>query len=342
MISKNLGVSLSSRGRLTTGVAVLLLILLSGKTKDALAYDLILSDLSYGYSGCYYTDNGNGTSDVEVTISWKDIEGHTGNREFYGRGVLLHTYDANGKLTPSSAIASKVTLNGKKHISTFNGNGYTLYFGVGTESWKNPNPITATIVATLDNDKIKQWPAVGIRAGNYTSGNDVGESLGLAYIAPSNKNGTCHILTDPELPPPPIDVVIDMKAPDWDLGELKRGEETEKAMTDMNSQLCFTYNGGSYVIFQKYIISASNTNGESAAGEYLLRRASGGNSTIPYKLILEDGTSTVTLPNHNNTVFSLNKSGKTCFTPTFRTFAEKKTKGGVYHDILTFNIIAKP
>ncbi|MDS1138916.1 hypothetical protein RE432_00600 [Pusillimonas sp. SM2304] len=310
---------------------------------NAFAFILLYSNLSDGYSGCYYTDNGNGTSTVEVTIAWKRKGGHTGppSASFVSRGVLLYTYDANGKLNTSTAVASTVKLQGQLHSDAYSGIGYVMYRGT-SGPWLQEDPLTAKVTAVINNASVQQWPAIGIRAGNYTSRDDVGEIKGLAYIAPSNKNGQCHILVDPELPPPPVDVLIDMQAPDWDLGELTRGVETQKTLNEPNNRLCFTYNGGNYVIYQKYVITAANANGLSPNGAYQLQHAESAAATVPYRLTLDDGRNTVPLPNPNNMAFNLNSSGKTCFVPTFSASAPKDAKGGAYSDVLTFTIVAKP
>ena len=87
----------------------------------AFAADLILRPLADGYTNCSYVDNGNGTSTVTVTISWRGLTGNIGSNTFYSRGVLLYSYDANGKLRPSSNLAASVTLDGVRNAGSYTG-----------------------------------------------------------------------------------------------------------------------------------------------------------------------------------------------------------------------------
>jgi len=149
-------------------------------------------------------------------------------------------------------------------------------------------------------------------------------------------------LTNPETPPPPEDVLINMTAPDWDLGELVRGGSTNKSFSAPKDQLCFTYKGNNYITYQEYVINAGNRNGLSTTGKYLLKHQDAQAPGLPYQLTLNEGSNNIVLPNPSNRVFKLNSNGKTCFMPTFDVVTEKNAKGGIYDDILTFTIIAKP
>ncbi|MGR4041278.1 hypothetical protein P7C00_20360 [Pseudomonas sp. JDS08PS003] len=308
---------------------------------EASALVLKYSDLSNSYSNCSFKDNGNGTSTLQVTISYKTASGHTNGNTFESRGVLIYTYDANGKLKTSSTVAKNLTLDGNKYSRTYTGEDYVIYRG-SSGSWTTLSPITASVEVQVDNSNIAAWPAVGIRAGNYTNSNDVGESNGLAYLSSTTKGGDCRVLTNPDLPPPPVDTTITMTAPDWDLGELLRGEETLKTFNASQDQLCFTYDGSKFITYQKFIINASNENGLSANGRYQLRNLEDSSQTVPYTVALNSGSTLVPLPNTQNALLSLSSDGRTCFVPTFRTLAEKWVKGGAYSDVLTFTIVAKP
>lgn len=53
------------------------------------------------------------------------------------------------------------------------------------------------------------------------------------------------------MPPPPEDVLINMGAPDWDLGELVRGGQTHTSFNSPKDPLCFTYKGNNYITYQE-------------------------------------------------------------------------------------------
>ena len=311
--------------------------------KESAALWLKYADLSYGYSNCSYADNGNGTSSIKVTISYKPgTSQSTGGAPFKARGIILHSYNAQGVSNADGNVAYGLSLNGVKTLTGSRGSNYFMYYEIGPV-WGNSSAFIANIEAVIQNSALKAWPAIGVRAGNITDGAaDVGEIAGAAYIGKSTKNGICHVLINTEKPPPPMDVTLNMTAPDWDLGELSRAVETTKTLSASSDQLCFSYEGNKFVAFQKYIINATNINGLSDNGRYLLKNLEDNSQTIPYNLTLKSATDSILLPNTQNTVLTLSESGRTCFTPTFKTSAPKWVKGGAYSDVLTFTVVAKP
>ncbi|MBN3816247.1 hypothetical protein G3N57_06280 [Paraburkholderia sp. Se-20369] len=203
--------------------------------------------------------------------------------------------------------------------------------------WRNANPFIADVEVSIKNTAVNAWPAIGVRAGNFTPGDDVGEIKGVAYINRFNNNGSCQVVTDPSKPPPPS-VAINVTAPDWNLGELPRGDGT-KTFASPAGQLCFTYSGTA-VGRSKFVINAGNANGV-VSNRYLLRNLTDVSQTVPYSMTLDSGTSTLSLPNSNGTALSLSDSGKTCFTPTFKTTVDPSVKAGNYNDVLTFTVVTK-
>ena len=315
-------------------------VLVSGK---ASAYVLVLSDVSSGYSNCSYTETDT-VATFNLTIQFKSIDGRLGGARFNSRGIMLYTYDENGALLNSGSVASTMTLNGVSYTAIYQDalGKYVMYNGRAAASqWTTTTAMTANVTFTVLKSKIAAWPAVGVRAGNFTDKDDVGEITGLAYIGPSS-TGNCSVLTNPENPPPAVSPTVTMTAPDWDLGELPRGEETELTLPATKDQLCFNYEGSTAITNQKYLINASNTNGLSANGRYLLKSLEDSSQTVPYTLTLANSTDSVLLPNIQNRLFSLDAGGKTCFTPTFKAEPDKAIKGGAYSDILTFTVVAKP
>lgn len=315
-----------------------------GFAVNAAGFVLDYSDLSTGYSNCSYRDNGNGTSSLQLSIDFKQSAGHSGKYPWQSRGILLYAYDRYGRLSSSTRVSNDVKLDGTRFQAVYFGAGYTMYHGTTLEntSWRQTAPFTATVTFSIYNISIEDWPALAVRAGNFTAGDDVGEVAGVAYLSPATKNGKCQIVINPELPPPPMDTVLTLTAPDWNLGELSRGEETVKTFTSTQEQLCFNYAWANHVAYQKFIINATNTNGLSTSGRYRLRSLEDSTHTVPYTVSLANNTDTVVLPNPQNRVFSLSTTGRTCFVPTFTAFADKKAKDGAYSDVLTFTVVAKP
>lgn len=302
------------------------------------------SRITTGYGNCTYSE-----TDTEavfsVVIKFGNAKTGLLNAIFSSRGVALYTYDGNGVLQSSGDIVSGLTLgaqasNRVRVSDAFN--KYTVYYGANAGApWNVTNPIDATAKITILKSKLGSWPAVSVRAVTVAGIVDVLDSFGMAYIGPSTSGGNCTVLSNPEAPPPAVNPKVTMSAPDWDLGELPRGEITELTLAAIKDQLCFTYEGSTAVTNQKYLINATNINGLSSDSRYLLKSLEDSSQTVPYTLTLANSTDSVLLPNIQNRLFSLDAGGKTCFTPTFKAEPDKAIKGGAYSDILTFTVVAK-
>lgn len=310
--------------------------------KASAAGEVLYSDLINSYKNCSYKDNGNGTATFQVDVSYKDASGHLAGYGFNSRGIGLYFYNANGRVRSGLGTLKEVSLAGTVAFNVPGGSNFTLYAGVKQYPWTLQSPFDATASWTVDKAAIAQWPAMGVRAANSAGIVTVIESRGFAYISQDTKNGNCKVLPFADQLPPPMDINLIMTVPDWDLGELSRGTDTVKTLSNSSDQLCFTSEGAQYVTGQKYIINASNINGLSGSGRYLLKNLEDSSQSVPYNLTLQSNTDTVLLPNVTNTVLSLSKSGRTCFTPTFKALVEKSVRGGAYSDVLTFTVVAKP
>ncbi|WP_155740965.1 hypothetical protein [Burkholderia diffusa] len=272
-------------------------------------------------------------------MNFKAADGHTGGKRFLSRAVLLYSYDSQGNLESSSSMAQSVKMDGIKQRGIYTGQGYTIYFGYGLGgSWENPNTVTTNVEIRVSSKAFLDWPGMNVRAGIYTDGDDVGEITGGAYVAIGDVDGKCKVL-DPEQRPPPPHINIEMSAADWNLGEVSAGE-SEKTFTSPAEQLCFTYTG-SQVSGKSFIINAENANG-IANNRYRLKNVGDSSQLVPYRVILDSGTSKLTLPNTVSSALSLSSSGRTCFVPTFETFVEDRVKEGAYSDVLQFNVVTKP
>ncbi|KVH09554.1 hypothetical protein CFB52_016905 [Burkholderia sp. AU18528] len=178
---------------------------------------------------------------------------------------------------------------------------------------------------------------MSLRAANYTQGNDFGEVTGAAYLTMASTDGTCIVL-DPAKPPPPApSFVLDTVAPDWDLGELPRGE-SQKTLAGASQQLCFTYTG--FASSGNFVINATNANGMSG-NRYLLRNTSKPEQTVPYSVTLNGGSANFPLPNIGASAIRLNTGNRTCFVPTFKTSVGMSAGAGDYSDVLLFTVVTK-
>ncbi|SDZ62053.1 hypothetical protein SAMN03159453_05149 [Pseudomonas sp. NFIX28] len=254
------------------------------------------------------------------------------------RGILVYSYDKNGRPISSSTPATAVYINGLKNDNKYSGEDYIMFYNsAGTGGWGNIDAFLASVEVTINNSAITNWPAVAIRAGNYTYADDVGEAKGAVYISRSGpKNGACIISADPGSPPP-LDIYIDVSAPDWNLGELQHGL-SDTPLTRADQMLCFSYDGAS-VKNKKFVIGARSANGV-VNNQYRLKHLSDTSQLVPYSLTLDSGSTLIKLPG-SNIELPLADSGRSCFSPTFRTEVGKTVKQGDYNDVLTFTVTTK-
>ena len=310
--------------------------------------------LTNGFTNCTYS-RGPYTTTFTVTMNLLSTGWYVGiPHNFYSWGMDLSVYDSEGYLSRplpkpgQPGPATSVSMNGAQSMGTYNTPGYLLnYYTHGVANWGDPWFVgPATIEVQFANYQIDHWPAIALRASFVYSGNSgdgwgnyVWDSSGYVYIAAGSKG--CQTLASPDYPPPAVSPLVTMTAPDWDLGELPRGEETVLTLPATKDQLCFSYEGSRPIANQKYLINATNANGLSADGSYLLKSLEDSLRTVPYTLTLANSTDSVLLPNTQNRLFSLDKGGRTCFAPTFKAYPDKAAKGGAYSDILTFTVVAK-
>ncbi len=313
----------------------ILTVVLFGLVGNAAAYKLNLMPVINGYSNCSWRDNGNGTSTLGVSISYMEAPLNLGGWRFRSRGILFYKYNKNGVMQPSSASVLSIALNGEASSQSWTSQGYVMYYG-DLAQWQRKEPFLANIELTIRNSDVKDWPAVSVRAGIFTTGDDVGEIAGAAYIEKENP-GICTVLKNPESPPP-LKIRIGMTAPDWNLGELPEGIG-EKVFSGGVDQLCFTYDK-SAVASKAFVINASSDNG-IVGNRYRLKHSADASQFVPYSLKLDSGSTVLSLPNESNLALPLNDSGNTCFVPTFMTTVVPTLKDGDYSDVLTFTVVTK-
>lgn len=320
------------------------------------SYEFAELDVSDRYHSCSWTDNGNGTSTLRVSIDFKPSEGRTLGQPFLSRGILVYAYDRYGRMLESSDVAQAVLMGSVRHSIVSPGRGYVMYNGYIVGSGLNPPPysewgvtraFTARVTVIVDNAKIEHWPALSIRAGNYASklapginpgshvGYDIGEIKGAAYLARYGGSGSCNLVNPITPPEPPRSVAIDVTAPNWDLGELPRGEG-KKSFSNIDDSLCFRYSG-SAVNGKRFVIDATSAAG-TINGRYRLKN---GTDTIPYTVELSNGAVNIPLPNTRGMTVPLDSGGRSCWMPTFTTNVPADAKVGQYHDVLTFTVVTK-
>lgn len=316
------------------------LLLVSGWTQAA--SELYLDDILDGYSDCSYTVGGWSGKWIDVIITVTAKYKAVRDNKSVQRAVLVNYYNGYGN---PAAVDERtvVTMNGNKGDFWLQGSEAKYS---GGSKWDNDKAFDAVFKIIVPGHYLDSWPALAVRPvnrvlENYTFKN-YGDKTGLAYITSSDKGGKCNIILDSALPPPAKITKVTMSAPDWDLGELPRGQETTLTLPATKDQLCFTYEASKPIANQKYLINATSANGVPGNGHYLLKNLEDSSQTVPYTLTLANTTDTVLLPNAVNQIFSLDKVGKTCFTPTFKAQPDKAVKGGAYSDILTFTVVTKP
>ncbi|SEF03533.1 hypothetical protein SAMN04489800_3808 [Pseudomonas deceptionensis] len=314
---------------------------------EALAHIVSYSDVVASYSDCTFQITGFNYV-YGITLNFNAAtQARIDYSTFQSRGYLLMAYNANGTPINSEDIADSA-LDGKSNDQLYGDDNYVLYFsqgGQGGVNWSKANAFSARLVMKIPIARISTWPAIGVRAANVLTtrgGLSVADEKGWIYIGPSTKGGNCPHYSNPTDPPPAVFPKVTMTAPDWNLGELPAGEETVLALPATKDQLCFNYEGVTALTSQRYLINATNSNGLSANGRYLLKSLEDSSQTVPYTLTLKSSTDAVFLPNTLNRLFSLDAGGRTCFTPTFNAQPDKTVKAGAYSDILTFTVVAKP
>ncbi|WP_414451223.1 hypothetical protein AB4851_20325 [Burkholderia sp. 22PA0099] len=318
------------------GVALLALLL----TGSAQAADLALLDVASGYSGCRWVDHGGGDATVFVDVHFKGVRsGIPAGAKFRSRGLLVYSYDENGVAKPITTLVRKILLNNStNNRAYFLRDKYVLHYSEANFiGWVDSEDFVAHFEISLNGNLISSWPAISVRAGNATNRGDVAEVSGAAYIRLGDDSGVCEIVNTPDIAGP-LDIKIGMTAPDWNLGELPRGD-SEKTFPEVANQLCFTYSGAS-VKGRRFIVNASNANGV-VGNRYRLKNMSDASQYVPYDLALSGATS-FPLPNSSDVALTMDPSGKTCFVPTFKTTVDNKVKDGDYSDVLTFTVVTQP
>ncbi|MGB3433892.1 hypothetical protein [Achromobacter sp.] len=334
---------------------------------------MLVGDVTDGYSNCAFESGMNGRF-YRLTVKFKKARGYLGSKspDLYGRGFMLYHYDKDGRLYVGDAkrgnrpIHFGVALDdvlSNNFIPSGGVDPFALYYwensiGFRVErAWQQQDAHTAS-VRIISFDSMISTPAnyvaVAIRAANISTNykrplllwsDAYGEIVAdnkMAYIVHTEVPGVCHIITDPNNPPP-MEARINMNAPDWNLGELQPGAPKDRPFSNTAEQLCFTYDGPKLAGL-RYAINATNQNGLSGNGWYQLTHLTSPSDKVPYRVVLlnADTNSEVELPNTSNVVSTLANTGRECFRPTFKTNTPKAAKEGDYADVLTFTVVARP
>ncbi|NNS09848.1 hypothetical protein [Erwinia sp. JH02] len=306
----------------------------------AYSTNIVKADVAKWYSSCSLTKNRYGTF-ARVNISFNAVAGIIGSTELRSRAILFYTYSKDGLPARSTPSSVRIDLSDANRPNMMKENGYVRIFimpvwGVPMlYPWGEAGAFIGEVLVYLYNSDIDNWAGVSISAGIDTLDTHYNDNK-TAYITLGSE-GTCRIIADPENPPEP-DVSMTATAPDWDLGEIKSGEQIIP-FSSSQSQFCLEYDQA-YATGKKFVINASSQNG-AVNNQYQLIGLQDNTQIIPYQLTLDSGSDKVDLPNGSLTTLPLLPGGKTCFLPTFRTFAPKGIEKGDYSDVLTFNIATK-
>jgi hypothetical protein len=300
------------------------------------------------YGNCTWRENGDGTVTASLIVNFKAAapENMGGGTSLYSRPLTTLGYVTNGGIIFNGVdlFNTKEKINGVAMNTGFmvmNADwpgmiDYKTYSPSTDGNWHNPNAFPASVEMTFR--KRKQLRAISVLAGNvsYNGRGFSQEQTGAAYLYPDSEGGGCQVA--PPINPPEPPVTIRMSAPDWDLGELpvNRGEKRFTAAAD---QLCFTYSG-SRGNGLDVVLDADSQNGV-VDNQYQLKALADVTQVVPYSVVLDDGGTEFTLPNQAKSSIRLNSSGKTCFSPTFKTYVRPLLKKGDYSDVLTFTVVSK-
>ncbi|WP_128848260.1 hypothetical protein [Burkholderia catarinensis] len=304
--------------------------------------------ITNGYDSCSWTDNGDGTSTIGVKVFFKAASDYLVGGYLQTRGIQVYRYNDSGHpvMDDKFVVTSRTTLNGVTASSAvhFLAEGWSMVMNTNSSNygdWRISEPFTAFVNVVVNNSLVsKVWPALSLLGGSQAAnigGDKVYGDTRAAYVSRDGANGGCQIIIDPTNPPPPV-LAINVTAPDWNLGELPRGDG-RKTFEKTADQLCFTYSGTG-VRGKNFVINASNANG-IVNNRYQLKNVADTSQIVPYNVTLDSGASTVSLPNRNSTAVPLSDTGKTCFVPTFNTTLNLGTALGNYSDVLTFNVVIR-
>lgn len=300
------------------------------------------------YSDCRISYRGEGiakTMILEATIHYRVVDdealgNRNGNVKFNSRALVLYAFDKNGQ--PNAFNIFKGWLEEQPGIIVSYSGGRTSSMRGLTRPWLEQQPL----VARARIEFLTRDTRAGLRSLVFSGGNYVTESkqylhtlpdrLGVYFSIGPEYEG-CRVV-DPNQPLPPPDIVMTVNAPDWDLGEIRRGEQTFP-FSASSDQLCLTYSD-TQTKGQAFIVNATSQNGE-LDNRFQLKQLQDDTQSIPYQLLLDSGTQQLQLPNAALKSLPLNNGDKTCFMPTFKTFAPQTTKKGDYSDVLTFTIVTK-
>jgi hypothetical protein len=305
---------------------------------SALAINSIYG-LVWAMGSCKFEGSTADTTTVSFTTwftSWDNPAGYLRSRAF-----VLYGYRADGSkfpVDPASVTVVMTSPGGAEAIGYRRGD-YSIFYREGVYGWTIDRSAELTVRIVAKNKDFTQWPGIFVRGANRgqfgTATTEMANSVGM-YL-PLNDRQKCIDNVKPPDPPPPLDVQVSMTTPDWNLGDLEIGDK-EKSLPKPADQLCMKYDGAA-LKDQNFVINASNLNG-TANGFYRLKHADDTSQLIPYKLKLDNGNTTVTLPN-NGTDLKFSSTGQTCLSPTFRTVVDRNQKPGDYSDVLTFTVVTK-
>ena len=302
------------------------------------------ADVTNGdYRGCGAYRSGD-YYNAYFTVVFKPAAGNMAGETFMSRGIGLHAYDEKGGPSVPMYMAVKINNASGNYYHVYNNFVYQMVVpSYPVAVWMNAQEFTANVQIQIEASTFEKWPAVAVRAMNvprsgFLSGNLVLDRAGALYLGSGTQG--CQLIDPAKPPPSPVTTEIKVTAPDWDLGELERGKETTRTFATDAQRLCFSYDA-KYIEYDKYLISVSNRNGV-ADNKFLLVNAADGSETVPYTLSFTGGGAPMALPSINGLPLTLGKSGRTCLTPTFKTWVGATIKGGDFSDALTFTITTQP
>ncbi|MTD29276.1 hypothetical protein [Erwinia sorbitola] len=328
--------------QITASLFSVILIFLSATSNQATAA-VYSARVSNSFDSCSMVNFGD-ESEVSLNIGFNSSIKLLGQGNLVSRALGLYDHLESG--TDTTNVKS-VTMNGEPSDSSMYIllTDYHYKSSASNKSWGNDADFSSHVVVRISNKTQQKRFGVLIGIANVGSTDVVFDNIGYVYINESS-NGKCELypsfgnIQPPSSPPPPPDNIdITVTAPDWNLGEIKPGQQSIP-LSGSAEQLCLKYTGSS-VAGKQFIINATNQNGVKNS-LYRMSHLYNPSQEAPYILMLNNTMGGLTvLPNSYNSTITLNAGGSTCFIPTFITMAPENLEPGLYTDVLTFNIVTK-
>lgn len=284
------------------------------------------------------------------------------NKTFASWGTAVFFYDRSGNIRPTpSGVTAK--MNQVTSSSNFFYQFYpttVIYSGPITaatipayaNNWHKLNPGPVDVEITVNSSELAEFPAIAVAmAISDTSSNSwMDRKSPLLTENETGGTGACTQI-DIGTKPPPLPSKkkpLTIKAPDWDFGELKPNDSNPDIL--LAEKLCLKYEPAGGIYSERLLLRVSNQNGTTGQNSEMFKlvHRSDSSAVIPYSMrLLGIGIygSGYRMPSSVPASLrpeNFDRSGETCFIPTYTTRTTTASKPGDYMDTITFTIVNAP